>query len=213
MGAGVILKLVLGNSGILKLILVLSVNHSLLPLHGHNLQVKETRYRYNDRPSSFSFAKYKVGHIGPLQFNDDRNLIYSSPGMSLMSSSDHNRQKIHLYNVPQNNFYGSSKLQSKTHASSKLRIRRSPSGQVLYSAPTQHPPIAPTEPSLHTFHQSKFDTFTGGNEREVVKPQFQFNGSGYPSQLKLYPPLGTLGTYGEDWFPDAYKNNHRKKDR
>ena len=29
----------------------------------------------------------------------------------------------------------------------------------------------------------------------------------------MYPPLGTLGPYGEQWYPTEYKNNHRKLDR
>ena len=31
--------------------------------------------------------------------------------------------------------------------------------------------------------------------------------------IPMYPPLGTLGPYGEHWFPEEYKNNHRKLDR
>ncbi|KAF2368495.1 Immunoglobulin [Trinorchestia longiramus] len=29
----------------------------------------------------------------------------------------------------------------------------------------------------------------------------------------MYPPLGTLGPYGSNWFPEEYKNNHRNTDR
>ena len=36
--------------------------------------------------------------------------------------------------------------------------------------------------------------------------------AGY-QKLRLYPPIGTLGTYGNEWFPDEYKNNHRNLDK
>ncbi|KAF2367209.1 Immunoglobulin [Trinorchestia longiramus] len=31
--------------------------------------------------------------------------------------------------------------------------------------------------------------------------------------FSMYPPLGTLGPYGTNWFPDKYRNNHRNIDR
>ena len=44
-------------------------------------------------------------------------------------------------------------------------------------------------------------------------PTFRYRSQSNSQSQEMYPPLGTLGPYGEEWFPDVYKNNHRKTDR
>lgn len=32
-------------------------------------------------------------------------------------------------------------------------------------------------------------------------------------QYPMYPPMGTLGPYGNNWFKEEYKNNYRNVDK
>lgn len=107
-----------------------------------------------------------------------------------------------------------------TEASGRLASEALDSGTLnsgTFPSEKDRNPTAPTQLSSITEEASPQVVYDGSFQREKRSrtqeiPAKYPSGSNRPS-YPMYPPLGTLGPYGNNWFPEEYKNNYRNTDR
>ena len=125
---------------------------------------------------------------------------------------------LYLYgSVGSSNTYNNNNFRSISMKSGVISLN---SNQSLKSVPYRTTPFSPSESNNLRLHNERVVGSLSQQNFKTSQPvsdyletrQINRKPAGY-QKLPLYPPMGTLGTYGNEWFPDEYKNNHRNLDK